>query len=82
MINHKPLIRLFSKSRPEDQLPVKVAGVNISTNGLSWLQTIVAGREVTFIPVSSNENLHCEVFLVRKPRDVSNLTVLYIFCWF
>lgn len=70
MVQHKPLIRL--RTPKGECLPVKIAGVNVSANGLSWLQTVVAGREVTIIPVVKRTNwLSCEVTLSQKQKDVS-----------
>lgn len=73
MVRHSPLIRL-SRSKV-DCLPVKIAGVNVSGNGLSWLQTIVAGNNVTFVPVLKQKDcVHCEVTLPQTIKDVRNKT--------
>ncbi|EFA07234.1 uncharacterized protein LOC659618 [Tribolium castaneum] len=74
MIRHKPLIAL--PGLPEGQLPVKISGVNVSGLGLNWLQAIVAGSEVRFIPVAKDRDfVQCEVLLSQiqnnKPRVVN-----------
>lgn len=62
MIKHHPIIPLPINTT--DNLPVKVTGVNISGLGISWLQTIVAGNEVKFVPVGkSREFVQCKVIL-------------------
>ncbi|KAF5274068.1 hypothetical protein FQR65_LT04466 [Abscondita terminalis] len=60
LINHRPLIPLpFSNRIP---LPVKISGIEITRNGISWLQTIVVGNNVKFIPISvSKDWVQCEV---------------------
>ncbi|XP_017777061.1 PREDICTED: uncharacterized protein LOC108563029 [Nicrophorus vespilloides] len=60
MIQHKPLIQLPGMNKVA--LPVKVYGVNITGHGVSWLQSIVANNEVTFIPIEKNEKcVSCEI---------------------
>lgn len=72
MIRHKPLVKLPGIKAGE--LPVKISGVNVSGLGISWLQTIVAGNEVQFIPVLKDKNaVHCEVVLQQPTKDVSCL---------
>lgn len=55
MVDHKPLIPLPRFSRPK-YLPVKIAGLNITTNGISWLQTIVNGKEISFVPLAKEKD--------------------------
>ena len=71
MVNHKPLIPLLILKR--DCLPVKIAYINISQHGISWLQTLVVGQKITFIPVLKNtEYIECEVNMLQKFHDVSS----------
>ena len=61
MVDHKSLIPL-PRLRSSTYLPVKIAGVDVTANGVNWLQTIVNGEKVTFIPVASGrEYLSCIV---------------------
>lgn len=70
MIKHKPLVQLPGISGGE--LPVKISGINVSGLGISWLQTIVAGNEVQFVPVLKDKDaVHCEVTLQQPTKDVS-----------
>lgn len=71
MISHKPLVQIPGlNSSSQQQLPVKISGVNVSGHGISWLQAIVVGNEVKFIPVLKEKNfVQCEVLLPQK-RDV------------
>lgn len=69
MVNHKPLVSLFSTNSAT--LPVKVYGVNVSGHGISWLQAIVAGHEVKFIPVVKTQKyVECEVVLPQLRQEV------------
>lgn len=69
MIRHKPLIEL--PGIRAGTLPVKISGVNVSGLGISWLQTIVAGNEVQFVPVLKDKDaVHCEVVLQQPTKDV------------
>lgn len=62
MIKHQPIIPLPGSST--NSLPVKITGVNVSGLGISWLQTIVAGNEVKFVPVAKfKEFVQCKVIL-------------------
>ncbi|KAJ6637313.1 Protein C3orf33 like [Pseudolycoriella hygida] len=61
-INHRPPLNIFFSSKK--RLPVKIAGVQINSNGYSWLQTVTVNREVTFLPLSKeNNHVECQVFL-------------------
>ncbi|XP_025835705.1 protein C3orf33-like [Agrilus planipennis] len=71
MFQHKPPFTLpFTRV---GSLPVKIAGIEVSGLGISWLQTIVAGREVTCIPIKKCKNfVECTVTLQQKTLDVSD----------
>lgn len=70
MVDHKPLIPVFNGSG--DYLPVKLSGVNVKGLGISWLQAIVAGTEIHFIPILKQKDwIECEVQLPQQTRDVS-----------
>lgn len=70
MIQHKPLVNI--PVIPSGQLPVRISGVNVTGLGTSWLQAVVVGTEVKFVPVlKERESLECEVLLVQQTKDVS-----------
>lgn len=76
MIKHKPLITLPGVRN--GALPVKISGVNVSGLGISWLQTIVAGNEVQFVPVLKEKDaVQCEVVLQQPTKDVSAQKFLF-----
>lgn len=53
LINHRPLISIFtSKNRV---LPVKLPGIQVNGNGISWLQSCLIGRRATFIPLAKSK---------------------------
>ncbi|VEN48723.1 unnamed protein product [Callosobruchus maculatus] len=68
MVHHKPLINLpFIQG---GHLPVKISGVQVSGLGLSWLQTVVAGNDIKFIPIVKERNfVQCQVFLERESKE-------------
>lgn len=75
MIKHKPLVPLPGLS--DGELPVKISGVKVSGLGLNWLQAIVAGNEVKFIPIAKAQNfVQCKV-LLPQTRNVSFQIVLH-----
>ncbi|XP_003696462.2 LOW QUALITY PROTEIN: uncharacterized protein LOC100866425 [Apis florea] len=55
MVDHKPLIPLPRLSNPK-YLPIKIAGLDITVNGISWLQTIVNRKDINFIPLATEKN--------------------------
>lgn len=70
MILHKPIIKI--PGTKSGHLPVKIAGIKVTGNGISWLQSIVAGNEVKFIPILKNKNyVQCEVLLPQLTFNVS-----------
>lgn len=78
MVQHKPLVDVFLV--PTGQLPVKIFGVKLSGLGLNWLQAVVAGQEVKFIPVvKDKEFVQCQVLLLQETRDVS---IFYLFIYY
>ncbi|KZC11289.1 Uncharacterized protein C3orf33, partial [Dufourea novaeangliae] len=69
MVNHKPMIPL-PRLNNSKYLPVKIAGVNVTANGISWLQTIVNGKSITFIPLmSTKEYLSCIVTASQENQE-------------
>lgn len=73
MVQHKPLLpipRLSSK----EYLPVKIAGVNVTSNGVQWLQFIVNGKQITFIPLME-ENGCLSSIVILPQKDQGNLKI-------
>ncbi|KAF7274492.1 protein C3orf33 [Rhynchophorus ferrugineus] len=65
MVEHKPLVDLPIVS--SGQLPVKISGINVSGLGLNWLQAIVAGQKIKFVPIEKNNDfVQCQVMLVQN----------------
>ncbi|XP_028139775.1 uncharacterized protein LOC114333970 [Diabrotica virgifera virgifera] len=68
IIEHKPLVPL--PIIPSGDLPVKISGVNVTGLGTTWLQSVVADKEVTFIPVSKDKDfVQCQVLLSQTTKD-------------
>lgn len=68
IVQHKPLVNI--PVIPSGNLPVKISGVNVAGLGISWLQTIVVGSEVKFVPLLKGRDMvECEVLLVQKSKD-------------
>ncbi|CAL7949999.1 unnamed protein product [Xylocopa violacea] len=70
IVDHKPLIplpRLSSKK----YLPIKIAGVDVTNNGISWLQTIVNGKEISFIPLTKEQDyVNCIVSMQQDKEHI------------
>ncbi|XP_014471008.1 PREDICTED: uncharacterized protein LOC106742517 [Dinoponera quadriceps] len=69
MVDHQPLLPLpwFNQT---SQLPVKIGGVDVTGNGVSWLQTVVNRKLVTFVPiVKKRDYLECTVVMPQKDQD-------------
>ncbi|XP_066599180.1 protein C3orf33 [Prorops nasuta] len=69
MVDHKPLIPIprFGK---QIYLPVKIAGLSITGNGIAWLQSIIQGKTIIFHPlIKHNEFLECIVTLPQKEKE-------------
>ncbi|RZC32443.1 uncharacterized protein BDFB_003161 [Asbolus verrucosus] len=74
MIRHKPLITI--PGLPGGQLPVKISGVDVTGLGLNWLQTVVVGNEVKFIPIAKAQNfVQCQVLLPHVTRKNKQRTI-------
>ncbi|KAF7991831.1 hypothetical protein HCN44_010632 [Aphidius gifuensis] len=68
MVNHKPLVNIPRFGQPK-YLPVKIAGVNVTNNGISWLSTIVQGQKIEFIPLEkTNDYLNCKVNMLEENK--------------
>ncbi|XP_043255581.1 protein C3orf33 [Colletes gigas] len=69
MVDHKPVIPL-PRLNNSKYLPVKIAGVNVTANGISWLQTIVNRKEIIFTPLSKDtEYLNCTVTMHQQNQE-------------
>ncbi|OXU25999.1 hypothetical protein TSAR_009177 [Trichomalopsis sarcophagae] len=69
LVDHKPLVPLPRLGTPK-YLPVKIAGVNVTGNGLSWLQAVVKGQKITLLPITvENQFLTCIVMVPQKDKE-------------
>ncbi|XP_023291900.2 uncharacterized protein LOC111675378 [Lucilia cuprina] len=69
LISHRPLIPLFMSNKR--LLPIKLPGVKVNGNGISWLQNCLVGREATFIPLNnraSDQYVVSQLCLVHPPK--------------
>lgn len=75
MVDHRPLLP-FPLFNSETYLPVKIGGVNITGNGVSWLQIVLNGKLVTFVPmVKEKEYLECVVAMPQKKGHQDSLEI-------
>ena len=64
-VNHFPPLSLFGGSKKT--LPVKLAGVTINSNGMSWLQSVCVEKPIEFLPLTKHpDHVECLVFLHEK----------------
>ncbi|XP_017876410.1 uncharacterized protein LOC108622827 [Ceratina calcarata] len=68
MVDHKPLIPLPRLSSPK-YLPIKIAGIDVTSNGINWLQTIVKGKEITFIPLAKEKDCVTCIILMQQNQE-------------
>ncbi|KAK9503489.1 hypothetical protein O3M35_010034 [Rhynocoris fuscipes] len=69
LVDHYPV--LFSKLRTiGPPLPVEIEGINISRNGLSWLQTIAKGENIEFILLKKNSDSVSSIVMLKN-RDIA-----------
>ncbi|OAD60403.1 hypothetical protein WN48_05703, partial [Eufriesea mexicana] len=68
MVDHKPLIPLPRLSNTK-YLPIKIANLDITTNGISWLKTIVNGKEITFIPLAIEKNYVTCIISMQQNKE-------------
>uniref|UniRef100_A0A6M2DQP8 Protein c3orf33 log nasonia vitripennis n=1 Tax=Xenopsylla cheopis TaxID=163159 RepID=A0A6M2DQP8_XENCH len=70
LINHHPPLRIPFLHWGNPGLPVKILGIELSGNAISWLQTIVSGNKVKFVPISTNNDfVNCIVTMDHKTFD-------------
>lgn len=73
MIDHWSLLP-FPHFNGKSYLPVKISGVNVQGNGISWLQSVVNGNGVTLVPLArEKEYLECIVSLQQNDQDTLNV---------
>lgn len=68
MVDHKPLIPL-PRLGSSKYLPIKIAGIDVTSNGINWLQTIVKGKEITFIPLSKEKDYVTCIILMQQNQE-------------
>jgi len=69
LVDHKPLVPLPRLGAPK-YLPVKISGVNVTGNGLSWLQAVIKGQKIKFLPVTKDDKfLTCIVMVPQKDKE-------------
>lgn len=50
-VEHQPVVAINWFRKPSKGLPVHLSGVDVSGNGVSWLQHVVVGENVNFRPL-------------------------------
>lgn len=64
LVDHQPIIPIARQS--SSGLPVHIAGVDISGNGISWMQSVLTGEQVKFTPLKINpSSVSC---IVKAPK--------------
>lgn len=71
VVQHRPPAKiLFWSSKT---IPIKINGININANGYSWLQSVVAGKDICFVPMkqpSSEAHAECRVYLTESKKHI------------
>ncbi|XP_011644367.1 uncharacterized protein LOC105431696 isoform X1 [Pogonomyrmex barbatus] len=69
MVDHQSLLP-FPHFNNKAYLPVKICGINVTGNGVSWLQIVLNGKHITFVPIiKEKEYLECEIIMPQKDKD-------------
>ncbi|XP_076762405.1 protein C3orf33 [Xylocopa sonorina] len=70
IVDHKPLIPL-PRLNSKKYLPIKIAGLDVTNNGISWLQTIVNGKKISFIPLTKEKDyVNCIVSMQQDEERI------------
>ncbi|XP_015178263.1 PREDICTED: protein C3orf33 [Polistes dominula] len=73
LVDHIPLLP-FPRLGREKYLPIKLAGINTTNHGISWLQCLISGKNVQFLPLDKNKNyLNCIVTFSEKDQERTNI---------
>ncbi|XP_026473667.1 uncharacterized protein LOC113377531 isoform X2 [Ctenocephalides felis] len=80
LVKHHPPIRVPFLHWGNPGLPVRILGVELSGNATSWLQTIVSGRKIKFVPVSTDKDyVNCIVTMeLKSPNKKKSFETLNI----
>ncbi|XP_053674058.1 uncharacterized protein LOC128724354 [Anopheles nili] len=71
VVQHRPPAKILFWSKKT--IPIKINGIDINANGYSWLQSIVAGKEICFVPMVANahhDHAECRVFLTGSKSNI------------
>ncbi|XP_049536168.1 uncharacterized protein LOC125951393 [Anopheles darlingi] len=71
IVRHRPPANILFWSRKT--IPIKVNGIDVNANGYSWLESVVSGNEISFIPMvasSANQHAECRVLLTQPNRTI------------
>ncbi|XP_036330469.1 uncharacterized protein LOC118742471 [Rhagoletis pomonella] len=69
LISHRPLIPIFASQ--DKVLPIKLPGIKVNGNGISWLQSCIIGRRATFVPLAKSKRddfVVSQLCLVHPPK--------------
>ncbi|XP_047369514.1 protein C3orf33 [Vespa velutina] len=73
LVDHKPLIP-FPRFGRDKYLPIKLAGINTTNHGISWLQIVISGKNITFLPlVKKKDYVNCIVTFSEKNQKSINI---------
>jgi hypothetical protein len=73
VVDHSPIIGKRFR-HVGTGLHVKLGGVNLSTNGISWLQTLIVGQEVNFTLLQPQHN-YVDCIVEFKNKNIANTLV-------
>lgn len=71
VVQHHPPAKVFFWS--SKTIPIKIDGIAINANGYSWLQSVVTGKEICFIPMkepSSAAQIECRVCINDSKKQI------------
>lgn len=71
VVQHQPPAKILFWSNKT--IPIKIDGVDINANGYSWLQSVVAGKNICFIPTKqphSQVHAECRVYMAEPKKHI------------
>ncbi|XP_043485463.1 protein C3orf33 [Polistes fuscatus] len=73
LVDHIPLLP-FPRLSKNKYLPIKLAGINTTSHGISWLQCLINGKNVKFLPLDKKKDyLNCIVTFSEKDQERINI---------
>ncbi|XP_052868965.1 uncharacterized protein LOC128274719 [Anopheles cruzii] len=72
IVRHRPPANILFWS--DKTIPIRVNGIEINANGYSWLESVVSGKEICFLPMvarpGTTKHADCRVLLTDSNKTI------------